>query len=176
MEIAPTFAVIGYFLYYAITAKAECDYWNSHSESFKQLVWLEVFVGLLPFFWMFSTYNSGDKLTVPKLVFFDYICVCLVINGYCQLNEKSGVSKNFSEFWLFGFFKTDNFLYSIFVGAIGAIFCTWSLLGSINGAQATPKTSAIDSAPAVHKVVSQHSKAIMSAHHKKKAKHQVPVQ
>ncbi len=109
-----------------MTVKAESDYWNSHSDSYRAQVWLQILIGVPLFlFAAWSYYYSGANATFPILLFVDYLCCCWVVTSFRNLGEKSFVSQNFSEFWLFGFFKGDDYLCGVIFGGLGALVCTY---------------------------------------------------
>jgi hypothetical protein len=116
---------IGLILFGGITLKAEFDNWNSHSDDFRRSVIAQYFFGSILFLvvvWTTTAFPVGSvNSTVPALVFFAYIGICWALNSYRSLNEESLVSKNFSEFWLFGFFKRDDYF--------SGIVCGWILAG-----------------------------------------------
>jgi hypothetical protein len=128
-------AGIGRILYGGITLKAECDNWSSHTDDFKSTVIAQFFFGTLlalVAIWAYRTFPAGSSgATVPALVFFGFLGVCWALNSYRNLNEKSFVSQNFSEFWLFGFFKGDDYLAGLLWGWLVAGLCLWGIYSSV---------------------------------------------
>jgi hypothetical protein len=122
-------------LYLLFIAKAEIDYWNTHSESYRRMVWGEIFCGVpLAIFAVWACRTASSMSPIPALVFIDYVCGCMVINAYRNMREQSVVSKNFGEWCLFGFCKTDDYIGSFIKGCIGLLFCSCCLFNMIAGA------------------------------------------
>lgn len=132
MEVLEGIALI---LFGGITLKAEFDNWNSHSDDFRRSVIAQYFFGSILFLvvvWMSTAFPVGSaNSTVPALVFFAYIGICWALNSYRCLNEESLVSKNFSEFWLFGFFKRDDYFSGIVCGWILAGVCLYGICSCV---------------------------------------------
>lgn len=131
--------------------KSETDYWDSRTDSFRLNVWTQIVVGLMLVVvgvgvYMWLPENSGYRL-LPLLAIFDYCFVCLAYNSFCELGSNSFMSENFSEFWKFGFFKGDDFLAGIIVGAVGVVFCTSYMVKVAKNPQAFATKPVVTSAP-----------------------------
>ena len=126
---------IGRLLSGAMTLKAETDYWNSHSDSYKATVWTQIFIGMAlaaVAYWAYMNNPVGTpNSTVPILFLLGYIGVCWALNSKRNLDEKSFASQNLSEFWLFGFFKGDDFMGGVIFGWILAAACAYGIFSSL---------------------------------------------
>lgn len=115
-----------------LTVKAETDVWNSHSASYKCTVWAQIGFGILLLAFCIALYCRSlvgtPNSTVSVLLFLDYLCICCALNNQYLLGEKSFASQNFSEFWLFGFFKGDDYMANVIVGWLGALCCTGGII------------------------------------------------
>ncbi len=130
-----TLVDIGRLLSGAMKLKAETDYWNTHSDSYKATIWAQIFLGMAVAgfaYWSYRHHPVGTaNSTVPILFFLDYVCICYALNSQRNLNEKSFASENFSEFWLFGFFKGDDFMAGIVIGWLGAALFSYGIFSSL---------------------------------------------
>ncbi|CAN5353642.1 hypothetical protein BH10CYA1_BH10CYA1_17470 [soil metagenome] len=126
---------IGKILSGAMTLKAEIDYWNSHSDSYKATIWAQILFGIVlgaVAHWAYSGNPEGTpNSTVPVLFFYGYVSVCWALNSQRSLDEKSFASQNFSEFWLFGFFKGDDYMGGVIFGWILAALCAYGIFSTL---------------------------------------------
>ncbi|CAN5571099.1 hypothetical protein BH11CYA1_BH11CYA1_30670 [soil metagenome] len=114
-----------------ILGMAQVCFYLGHTEEHKRTLRLQVLCGLQILALCSWVYCVSDWSNLGALYIFGcYCCLCITYNGVYNLLNRSGVSTDFGEFFLFGWFKTDNFCSEIFLGAFGCYFCFQGFISS----------------------------------------------
>jgi hypothetical protein len=103
---------------------AQLSFFLSHTEEHIHTMKMQFLWGLpilLYGLWLYSL--SNGSYTGTLFLYGAYFFACMAYNGVHNLVTRGGMSDSFGEHFLFGWFKSDNFLREIIAGAIGCYYC-----------------------------------------------------